>query len=243
MIAAGRLHAAFRSLPIGTIDEILPGTTLLLAPHPDDESLGCGGLIASLCAAGRPPLLVVLTDGAGSHPGSPSWPPERLRAARRDEVLHATALLGLDAARVRFLALRDTRSPHDGPAFEEAVRTLSAIQGEVPCAQVLTSWLLDPHCDHVSAALLGRALAARHGLTLLYYPVWGWLIDAETVLDCPAPEGWRFDAGPHLRAKAAAIAAHRTQYGGLIQDDPAGFVLPRALLSVFEGRYETVLRA
>ncbi|HEX2943304.1 MAG TPA: PIG-L family deacetylase, partial [Rhodopila sp.] len=64
-------HRAWRSLPLGTLDHIAgTGTCLILAPHPDDESLGCGGLIATAVAAGRAPLVVILTDGAGSHPNS-----------------------------------------------------------------------------------------------------------------------------------------------------------------------------
>ena len=243
MIDAAAAHAAFRALPFGTLDDILPGTVLLLAPHPDDESLGCGGLIAALCAAGRPPLVVVATDGTGSHPNSASWPPARLRAARRAETLAATGLLGLAPSRVQFLDLADTNSPHDGPAFAAAADALSALLRRWGCDCVLTSWRHDPHCDHESAARLGGAVAARHGVALRFYPVWGWLLAPETRLECGLPTGWRFDIAPHLATKAAAIAAHRTQYGGLIQDDPSGFVLPRALLSVFEQPFETVLRA
>src|SRR5690606_16204888 len=42
----------------------------VIAPHPDDESLGCGGLIAALAADGRAVQVVFVTDGAGSHPNS-----------------------------------------------------------------------------------------------------------------------------------------------------------------------------
>ena len=84
MTTAGNLHRAWRALPEGQLDDIIgSGTCLVLAPHPDDESLGCGGLIAACVAANRPPLVVVLTDGAGSHPGSVAYPPDRLRAARK----------------------------------------------------------------------------------------------------------------------------------------------------------------
>ena len=78
------------------LDDIIGGgTCLILAPHPDDESLGCGGLIAACVAAGRPPLVAVLTDGAGSHPNSRTYPPDRLRAVRAQEVRTAVGMLGL----------------------------------------------------------------------------------------------------------------------------------------------------
>ncbi len=42
---------------------------VVLAPHPDDESLGCGALLAA-AFAGKGARVVCLTDGSGSHPGS-----------------------------------------------------------------------------------------------------------------------------------------------------------------------------
>ena len=237
---AGDAQAAFRTLPMGRLDEIVPGAAMILAPHADDESLGCGGLIATACAAGRPPLVVIVTDGAGSHPGSPSWPAERLRAKREAEAEAALALLGLPPGRVSFLRLPDRHSPHEGPEFELAVETLSDLAAAFGCATVLATWRHDPHCDHASVWKMGEALARRDRLGLLAYPVWGWLLAADAELD-GAPAGWRLDVTPHLSAKALAIRAHETQYGDLIDDDPDGFRLPAALLEVFAAPYEVFL--
>lgn len=240
---AGALQSAFRTLPIGGLDEIVPGTAMILAPHADDESLGCGGFIAASCRAGRPPLVVVLTDGVGSHPASPTWPPDRLRARRELETRNATALLGLPAERLAFLRLPDTRCPNDGPDFAVAVETLSSLAAEYGCDTLLAPWTHDPHCDHESAWKMGQALAHRDRLPLLAYPVWGWLIASETEIDAAPPAGWRLDITTDLQAKATAIQAHESQYGDLISDDPTGFRLPAALLAVFEAPYEVFLRS
>ena len=239
---AGALHAGFRSLPVGTLDQIVPGKAMILAPHADDESLGCGGFIAEASRLERPPLVVVVTDGTGSHPGSPGWPAARLRDRREQETRIATARLGLPAGRLAFLRLPDTRAPHRGPEFEQAVGTMSALAREFGCDTVIAPWEHDPHCDHEAVWRMAAALATRDGMRLLAYPVWGWLIAPETVLEAPAPRGWRLEVGPHLEAKAAAIRAHETQYGDLIDDDPNGFRLPPALLSVFEAPFEVFLR-
>src|ERR1700759_4483419 len=97
-VTAKECHRRWRQLPCGDLDDIIgEGTCVILAPHPDDESLGCGGLIATCAAAGRPPLVVILTDGAGSHPHSRMFPPDRLRACRAREVRTAVGMLGLEA--------------------------------------------------------------------------------------------------------------------------------------------------
>ncbi|MCQ8278282.1 PIG-L family deacetylase [Acetobacteraceae bacterium KSS8] len=238
---AGDALAAFRALPVAPIGAVLPGTVLILAPHPDDESLGCGGIIAALCAAGRPPVVVVLTDGAGSHPSSPSWPPERLRAVRAQEVAQAVSLLGLPQDHLVLMNLADTRAPREGPAFERAVADLAAIAVARGCDSILSSWEHDPHGDHVAAWHIARAATDRIGARALAYPVWGWTLDEEAVLPGEIPAGWRIDVEPFLDVKARAVAAHATQHGSLITDDPDGFALPEDFLNLFRGRFETVL--
>src|ERR1700712_4437889 len=100
MTTAGNVHQGWKALPVGNLSDVIgSGTCLILAPHPDDESLGCGGLIAACVAAGPPPIVVILTDGAGSH-HSPSYPPERLRAVREQEARQAVAHLGLPPDRI-----------------------------------------------------------------------------------------------------------------------------------------------
>ena len=232
------VHAALRVLPVAT--EPMPGQVLILAPHADDESLGCGGLIAELCERGRPPIVLVVTDGTGSHPNSRAWPAEKLRRLREDETLRATAALGLPSGQVGFLRLRDTAAPQHGPGFETACAAIAErLQG---CGTLLAPWALDPHCDHEAVQTMARRVAGDTGVRLLSYPVWGWLIapDTEIAPDLPIG-GFRLDISRHLEAKREAIRLHASQYSDLIDDDPEGFRLPAALLSVFEQPYETFL--
>ena len=240
MIKAGELHARFRMLPETTLEALLaPGTPLILAPHQDDESLGCGGLIAACCTAGRAPLLAFLTDGCGSHPNSRAVPPERLRALREAEALAAAACLGLAPERVSFLRAPDTQLALDQDRVGRALDALAAAAG--PVGTVLTTWGHDPHGDHEAAAAIGTALAARLGARLLFYPVWGWTLPHETLLPGPPWHGWRLPIAAHLARKNAAIAAHRSQRGLVITDDPDGFTLPHALLEHFTGPFEVFL--
>ncbi len=239
------LHAHWRALPLRPCDPLLTsGRALILAPHADDESLGCGGLIAELCERGRPPVVLIATDGAGSHPASRDWPPARLRALREAETLAATARLGLPLGNLGFLRLPDTAAPRAGVAFENACTTIATEAIERGCDTLLASWLGDPHCDHEAVQMMARAVARAQGMRLLSYPVWGWLIAPDTEVAAAEPAcGFRLDIARHLRRKGEAIREHASQYADLITDDPDGFRLPAALLGIFAQPYETFLEA
>ncbi|HTI01677.1 MAG TPA: PIG-L family deacetylase, partial [Acidisoma sp.] len=63
----GAVRKAWNDLPLVDLQVLLQGRLpLILAPHPDDETLGCGGLIAQCCAAGMPPHVAIMTDGSHS---------------------------------------------------------------------------------------------------------------------------------------------------------------------------------
>jgi LmbE family N-acetylglucosaminyl deacetylase len=240
-MTVGAVLQAMRALPLRSLEAIAgSGRLLILAPHPDDESLGCGGLIAACCEAGRPPFVLVLTDGAGSHPGSRSHPPARLRATRESEARRALAALGLGPDHIAFLGLPDTAAPHDGPAFDRAVATIAAQAVAIGCTTIAAPWQHDPHCDHLAAHRMASAAATQLGLRHIAYPVWGWTLPATDALDTRVAGG-RLDIAQHLPAKRRAIAAHASQHGGVITDDPTGFQLPRHLLAVFDEPFEVFL--
>jgi LmbE family N-acetylglucosaminyl deacetylase len=241
--AARDLHRSWRELPEGSLSDVIgDGTCLILAPHPDDESLGCGGLIATCVAAGRTPLVVILTDGTGSHPNSRAFPPDRLRATRAQELRDAVKQLGLSADRTVFLNEPDTAAPHGGPRYDAVVTRLARlINGQVDCTAILAPWRHDPHCDHEAASLAAAAAARIIGVRHVAYPVWGWTLPPEAPVPAAVTAGCRLDISAFLPAKRRAIQAHQSQYGRLITDDPAGFRIPAGLLAVFDDPFETFL--
>lgn len=122
---------------------------LVLAPHPDDETIGCGGTVARLTARGAEVLVVVATDGEATV-GAASRPAEIARR-RRNEVTAACRTLGVERA-PWFLGLPDGGLVHHGRALTgSAQEALDELRPQV----VLTPWLLDGHPDHraVTAAL------------------------------------------------------------------------------------------
>ncbi len=225
---------AIRTLPLrGFQSAFGTGRVLVVAPHPDDESLGCGGLIAEACAHGQPPLVAILTDGAGSHLNSRAYPPARLRALREQEARDATAALGLPPENLVFLRHEDSAAPTTGPAFARAIETLSSLIRQLDCTTVAVSWRHDPHCDHAAAAAIAAAACYTSGARLLEYPVWGWTLPADGPIDTAALGGFRLDVSRHLPRKRAAIMAHLSQHAGIIDDDPDGFQLSSDFIEFF----------
>src|ERR1700733_13799140 len=82
--AAGQNSGLVSSLPeVDPAILVPPGArAVIVAPHPDDEILGTGGLLAQLSDLGRKVLIIAVTDGTASHPDSPQWPAARLAAIR-----------------------------------------------------------------------------------------------------------------------------------------------------------------
>lgn len=221
------------------------GPTLVVAPHPDDESLGCGGVLALLARAGVPAHVLFVSDGTGSHRDSPTWPAERLRALREAEALAALAQLGLAARDATFLRLPDQAVPQRGhPGFAAAVEVaLVALRACRP-ATILIPWRGEYHCDHVAAWQIVRAAADRLAPRprLLEYPIWLW--DATMPHRAPSARdttAWRLDIAPALPQKLAAIRQHRSQLTDLIADAPQPFRLDPAFLANFARPWEVYL--
>ena len=225
-------------LPVADLSTISTRGLVVVAPHPDDESLGCGGLIAEACARGLPVRLVVVSDGCGSHTKSRLYPPERLRRLREDETRRAVAELGLAPEHVSFLRLPDAHVPSTGPEAEAAATAIADTVRACGADAVLVTWRHDPHCDHTAAADLVE-LARPHlpGVRAYAYPVWGWTLPGDREVG-PAPAGLRLDVSAHWEAKRRAVAAHASQTTGLIADDPDGFRLSEAMIDHACGPYE-----
>jgi len=218
------------------------GPVLVLAPHPDDESLGCGGLLADVWRSGGRAHVVCVTDGAASHPGSRSHPAPVLADLRRAELALAVEALGGAASDVTWLGFPDA-----GTHLVDRQVLTAAIGAAVDAVQpgvLLAPSPLDPHCDHEATADAARQVAAaRPGLAFCYYPVWSaWVARPGRT---PAPATTRAVARDHRHrdAKRAAIAAHRSQTGEVVRDDPGGFVMPEGFADWFAERPETYFRA
>lgn len=222
------------------------GPLLVVAPHPDDETLGCGGLIASALRRNVRVHAVFVTDGGASHPDSAEWSRQRLAERREREAAEALRRLGAGGEPRTFLRLKDAAMPARGsPAHARAVVTLAAILGDLSPRLALLPWRRDPHRDHRDSWQLATDAIAASGRSpdLLEYAIW--LDEFGQPGDRPRAgemEEVRIDVSACLDAKRHAIEAHESQLGGLITDDPTGFVLRPATIARLTGRSEAFWR-
>lgn len=221
--------AAAEQLPLLPLAELATLAPLIvLAPHPDDESLACGGLLARLADAGLPVRVVAVSDGAASHPGSRQYPPPRLKELRAAELQAAVTALGLPESALRRLDLPDGQVPRAGTSgFGAALERLQAACADLAPRTLATSWRHDPHTDHVATYELAAAFQARlrPPPRLLEYVVWGWQLPPDTPLHAEPPRGFRLEPGPTEARKRRAVEAHASQLGRVVADDPDGFAL------------------
>jgi LmbE family N-acetylglucosaminyl deacetylase len=159
------------TLPFVEPDLLVPegGRAVIVAPHPDDEVLGTGGLLAHLGRLGRQVLLVAVTDGTASHPGSREWPRERLAQARPHETHEALRRLGLGSPPVERLGV-----PDGDITAHEARLTRRLRECLRPEDVVFATWRWDGHPDHEAVGRAASAASAASGVPCVEVPIWTW---------------------------------------------------------------------
>jgi LmbE family N-acetylglucosaminyl deacetylase len=198
-----RHRAAAGEAPLCVLPQALPldeaRRVLVLAPHPDDECIGCGGLIARLVGLGVVVRVVLVTDGSGAG-GLPAGA-DRLR---QHEFLAALGRLGV--AEHKMLGFPDGGLRPDAGLFDAVAREFDSFAPN----WVLCPCSADAHRDHRCVAQAARRAARRCPAVqaLLEYETWG-LLPATHVLDI----------GTVMEAKMAALSEHVT---ALQQMDYAG---------------------
>lgn len=154
-------------------DELVPPNSraVIIAPHPDDEVLGCGGLMHQLAQLGRPLKLISVTDGSASHPGSSTWPAERLSVIRPQESAEALRRLDLPMHSLQWIrgGFADT-----SVAQQEDQLTAFIERYLEPTDVVFTTWANDGHSDHEAVGRASARAAHAVGARLHEVPIWAW---------------------------------------------------------------------
>ncbi|WP_250450023.1 PIG-L family deacetylase [Caballeronia sp. ATUFL_M2_KS44] len=230
--------AGLGALPEVGPAELVPfgGRAVVIAPHPDYEVLGTGGLLARLSELSRNVLIVAVTDGAASHPHSTEWSPERLAAARPLETREALQRLNLRQVQVARLGLQDGAAERIEPGL---------LGGLSKCLQpddiVFAPWRYDGHPDHEAVGRAACLAADALGLPFVEVPLctWHWASPDDARVPWSRARRILLDDATHAR-KLRAVQAFRSQ---LESDKATGQapVLAEHVLARLTRSYEVVL--
>lgn len=144
---------------------------LVVAPHPDDETFGCGGTIAIVTTSGTPVDVVYLTRGENGYDlarVATDQEKESLAAIRQQEARKACEVLGV--RNVTFLSGIDGGVPECPQLDQELARIIAVGQYQ----RIFCPWPHDAHRDHQAAyQVVDRAIqATRVRPTLWLYEIW-----------------------------------------------------------------------
>ena len=189
--------AALEGLPVWAP----PASPLVvLAPHPDDETLGAGGFITAQCLHGRDVLVVAATDGESAYGYDPN-----LGTVRESEQRDALARLGVPAENIVRLRLPDTDiASHETRLVDHLLTYVTKD------THLVAPWRGDFHPDHEACGRAAEWVANRTGARLTSYFFWTWHRGTTATLDALSLRSFLLNPH-HLRSKSEALRCHRSQ--------------------------------
>jgi LmbE family N-acetylglucosaminyl deacetylase len=152
-------------------EEALKQTAIVFSPHPDDETLCCGGTIIKKRMAGAKIKIFFMTDGRRSQ--SHLISEEELKVIRKNEALAASRMLGLKATDTSFLEYKDGElNKNQISAIRDVVTILKRQQPD----EIFIPHRRETHPDHSATyEIVMSALRTRPEKTMIYeYPTWLW---------------------------------------------------------------------
>ncbi len=211
---------------------------LVVAPHPDDDVIGCGGTLHRYASRGAFVLVVYVTDGSASHPNSLRFSSERLAALREGEARLALLELSVEAEPLFLRVLDGTVALLASNDRELVADRIAAAVRDFRIDTILEPWHHDPHPDHIATAELVARSVERLNSPLprrFAYFVWTGVRGAASAPAESAEAGaLNVDLDSRdVAAKRRALLRHRTQMGDLIDDDPSGFRIDPALMEAW----------
>lgn len=169
-----RLVAWCKARDLETVGEAV----LVVAPHPDDEVLGCAGLVQRLLNTGRQVDVVILSGGEHSHAGCCGIDEAELVENRRQLSRRAAGIIGLPPERLHFLGY-----PDGGIAFDNAeTGKFRQLMAELNPNAVFVPHRGEGWSDHLAAAEIARRLVEdAKAVRLFEYCVWFWYYNTRSI--------------------------------------------------------------
>lgn len=227
------------NVPVINTQALVPAgaRAVVIAPHPGDEVVTCGGLLQLLSALGHPLQLISITDGSASHPGSQQWSEKRLSVFRPQESVEALRRLGLPMHSLKWIRGGFT----DNALAERELQLTQFIARYLrPGDVVFTTWGEDGNVDHEAVGRASANAAASIGAAFNEMPVWAWHWPSR---DCGLIP-WHRARKVRLDTWTVARKSHATHaYASQLDGEPAIGIpplLPPVLLERMRLPYEIV---
>ncbi len=209
--------------------------TLVVSPHPDDETLATGGLIAYLRSHGVPVTVAAVTDGENCYEGE-----REMGQVRTGEQERALLRLGVGADCIHRLGLTDSDVASREDALAERLAALL-----LPGMHAIAPWGGDFHPDHEACGRAARAAALARGALLTGFLFWTWHRGTAALLDGLRLGRFSLDE-KQRRAKQEALRCHGSQLhrkSGGSDGSGDGPILPENLLGPAHRPYEVFVLA
>ncbi|MCL7945387.1 PIG-L deacetylase family protein [Marinobacter sp. ATCH36] len=217
-------HFHHGAIPLSTL-----GPVLIASPHPDDETLGCGGLIARCAEIACPVSVLSMTNGEGSHPGDTAWQ-EKLGNIRKREQHRALKALGLKEPDIISLGLSDGGMEQlTGAMYERVVAVIQDVIQSRSIRTVFVPAIDDRHADHQQTArFVTEAVATLSVAHFFSYQIWPpeqrpTQVTANEVEYC-------LNISDIVGVKHRAIRKHQSQLAPIDSAHTEGFRMPQELL-------------
>jgi N-acetylglucosamine malate deacetylase 1 len=207
-------------------------SAMVFSPHQDDETFGCGGMIALKREQGIPVIVAFLTDGQGSV-GEDSEIKDKIIQIRKQEAVKALSILGVEKSEIYFLENADgTLQYLENDQRQQTIEEIAELLTKYKPQEVYVPHRKDCHQDHeASYTLVKEAIAqAKIEVELLEYAIWlFWRSPLFIMLKLQdIADAYRLSIAAVQDKKNRAIASYSSQLEGL----PPGFI------KCFLGSYE-----
>lgn len=210
---------------------------LVLAPHPDDETFGCGGLIASKIKQGSEVYILFFTRGERSL----SFVDDKeVKEKRTESAYMAAKILGIDEKNISWLDCPDGSIPRKGQVeFDKMKKEVEQIIDENEIAEIFAPHFMEGWSDHLAAYKAATDIAKRYDgqVTLYLYWVWAWYyVGLKQIFTLPWKRIYLLAIEDVYNKKEAAIQSYltdKTPKGDLYVGN-----LPAVFLKAFEWKYE-----
>ncbi len=217
---------------------------IVIAPHQDDETLACGGIIARKRNEGLPVHVVFITDGSASHPHHPRLDPPAIAATRTGEAMQALACLGVERAAVHFLNEPDgSLKTIDPGRREKLVNRLAVLFKSIAPSEIFLPCNPDGSSEHDATFgfVTDAILQAGMQPDIWQYPVWSWWNPLLLLRRWFATDDCRrLPLEDYRLAKQQAIRCYQSQIAPLAPD--ATPALPANLVETFNTDTEYFFR-